>query len=281
MITGNTGALSSSNADFQRSILDLYNERVKEIILFLTFINDMAATDTRIIAYNNTTIEDADFNISTNSDDTLDHILTKLNQKQIHSNVKNILSSSLILMLYNLVESITLKCLRLIHTNINSENLHFNEAIEEIQKIWLDNQDKVLKSQKKPMDLPTIVSALKTIIDNATIELPIASEEKGGNISGNELVNITRTRYKLYTNEPIFMDHGIRALNKTKDDRNHLAHGNKSFVGVGTSYIIGFSYNNVGNNNYTENLQNNTIRCMEEFLGYVEGYIERKGYKNS
>jgi hypothetical protein len=184
-------------------------------------------------------------------------------------NVKLVLTlkSAAMLLLYNLVESTVSNCLNSLHQTISEESCNYEQLIEEVQKVWLKYQYKVLNEQNN-INTGQLHWMIDILISTKCIELSLEEGEKltasqfSGNLDDKEVVKIAK-------NYKINFDKSCPNLTVIKNKRNQLAHGELSFADSSTRHSI----------QYMEILKNNTVDFMQQFMDAVEDYIAHKRFK--
>jgi hypothetical protein len=184
-------------------------------------------------------------------------------------NVKLLLTlkSAAMLLLYNLVESTVSNCLNSLHQKISEEGCNYGQLIEEVQKVWLKYQYKVLNEQNS-INTGQLHWIIDILISTKCVELSLEEGEKltasqfSGNLDDKEVVKIAK-------NYKINFDKSCPNLTVIKNKRNQLAHGELSFADSSTRHSI----------QYMEILKNNTVDFMQQFMDAVEDYILHKRFK--
>ena len=151
---------------------------------------------------------------------------------------KNLLpciKASIILMIYNAVESTCTKCLIKIHEKINEKQANFNSLNDKLKKIVLSYYNRLLNSQRSANDFNVKISyeleKLDFIMGNSKFFLTFQEMSKfyslySGNLDAKE-IRSTLEKYDIDFSET------NTELQTIKKDRNNLAHGAKTFEDVG------------------------------------------------
>lgn len=184
------------------------------------------------------------------------------------------LKASGILLLYNLLESTVIMAIDYIHIAISTEdNLIYQDAIDEIKKIWIEcrynnfkNQDDGAEQLLKHMQ--DIINDRIVIFDSNDRKREYLNKLKGVNFSGKIDAQQIRKFAKKYGFEVNKRVEGKRLI-QIKAKRNQLAHGELSFNDCGTIYT------------FSELMQfkKETVLFLKEFLLKVEKYLNHKKYK--
>ena len=145
------------------------------------------------------------------------------------------LRSTSYLLLYNLIESTIYNSITNIFDVINDDRLKYFEIIEDVQKYWLNNLYKHDDKKRKDTIIETIMKIANQIFtDNITL----ASNEinYGGSLDAQTIFATAKSMKIEVGNIRRIYDaatHG-QTLMEVKKKRNWLAHGEKSFIEVGS-----------------------------------------------
>lgn len=188
----------------------------------------------------------------------------------IDTELTNILKANTFLLLYNLVESTIRNLLWDIFLALQQDSVEYSQLVDEIKRVLIE--------RKISLDLfstnDTITNQVMKVLNAAFNDFAALhpSEKKdiyleGGNL-GFEQIQKTFKKYGI-TN--ITQNHSTQPeyFNKTKANRNHLAHGEKTFKECGKDYT------------FAELREYNDSICefLERIMGVVESYIQQKSYK--
>lgn len=188
-----------------------------------------------------------------------------INKTTLYTNLK----SSMILMLYNLVEAITSKCIQEIHFEINNSNKKYNDFNKEIKLILVRYY---YHCCEKKNDINNITKDLTELIEftkeNRSVSIEYENFIKfypmiSGNLDAREIRKILQKYGLKFLNE-------CPKLKLVKDYRNKLAHGEMSFEEVGRDLSF-------------EELQvmlKETFSFMDDMINSVDEFITKKKYLN-
>ena len=161
-----------------------------------------------------------------------------LSLTQGKENIMPSLKASIILMLYNAIESTCSKCLQKIHETICSESLGFNKLSKNIRKILLTYYDKSINTpsfqNKEKSKIDYEIDKIEYLLSYKNFGLSYEDMKKNfqlfsGNLDDDEIKNV----FKKYG---IKMKENERVLGRIKNERNDLANGRKTFEEVGRDY---------------------------------------------
>jgi hypothetical protein len=188
------------------------------------------------------------------------------NTKNINADLFKVLKANTFLLLYNLLESTVRKSIEHIHLSINQDNIKYKETIVEIQKIWVAYKYENFRKIGTDAMFQTWIDMVEDIIavEYQDYNKKVKSSGLSGNVNQIVVKNIAQ-KYKFETNTRVI---GNR-LNLIKMKRNHLAHGNITFVDCGKDYV----YSDL------KNIKRETILFLYEFMAKIENYTDNKKYK--
>lgn len=230
-------------------IYEEYNKRKKETEFFLSII-DM---------YEQNMFNDAFTKLYTKDDlEFIDYL--------------KIIKSSLVLMLYNLMESSISLFLQYTYEEFNKENLTFKETSNEIRNLYLERitQNCFTKTSSYQTYEKTIKEISTNIADDIILELDKKVFEISGNIDGEYInkiseklgLNFKSSSKSIYKEYPLY-------IGRIKDDRNKLAHGEESFLVKGQNYT----------SKDLRNYFNEICTIFDELWNHFDKYVKEKKYK--
>lgn len=228
------------NEDFQ--------ERKNEIVNILSYLKYMEKErSTNDSIEKNMEVGDVDFN--------------KL-QKTI--------KASILLMLYNLVESTLTNCLNEIHDVITESTIPYNKLNNSIQTLFLAYHIESMKKKGGRDDQASIMRDLIFLLKeerNISITYQELNSVYGlysGNLDGKKVQSVLR-RYG------VEVSLHTQPLETIKSLRNKLTHGELSFEDVGKDAHLG----------QIDDYVDKTIKHMEDVIRCVETFIQAKDYCKS
>lgn len=136
------------------------------------------------------------------------------------------LKATFYLVLYNLVEATVREGVRSIYHKISDEGLPFHELNEKLQEIWWQSHHESITST--PRD--SLISKVYEVYCLCKTESSPTFQDFIAGVSGNLDAEGVRSVCRKYGIETIADGRDLKAI---KDNRNWLAHGNKSFSEVG------------------------------------------------
>ncbi|MCU0351177.1 MAG: MAE_28990/MAE_18760 family HEPN-like nuclease [Flavobacterium sp.] len=234
------------------TIRDEYEKRIIEVDSFYEILNIIELENPRIIAYN----------LEEEKEDLL----------QISSKKIDTLRSTAYLLLYNIIESTVYNSVALVFDTINDNGLKYFDIIEELQRYWLNNLYKHDDKKKKETIVDTIMNVAVQIFNN-TIALATNEISYGGSLDAKAIFATAKSMkidvanvHRMYS-ENI---HG-QTLIDVKKKRNWLAHGEKSFIEIGSSTTL----------LQLQEAKSHVFDFLNEFISSVEAYIANEQYKIS
>ncbi|MDI9312329.1 MAG: MAE_28990/MAE_18760 family HEPN-like nuclease [Limnohabitans sp.] len=232
-----------------------FDNRVDEINSFFEILNIIELEKPHICA------------INLKSEEANQKVVLDVNSSKVDT-----LRSTTYLLLYNLIESTVYNSVISIFDEISDNGLKYFDIVEDVQKYWLNNMYKHDDKKKKETIIETIMNVTIQIFNN-TIVLASNKINYGGSLDAKAIfatansmkINIGNV-LKIYDENK----HG-QTLIEIKQKRNWLAHGEKSFIDVGSTSSFG----------QLEEVKTNVLDFLREFISAVETYIIKQQYKKT
>jgi hypothetical protein len=232
------------------TIKDEFNNRVNEINSFYEILKIIELESPKLTAYD----------------------LTESIEKTIIINSSKIdtLRSTSYLLLYNLIESTIYNSITTIFDKIKDDRLKYFDIIEDVQKYWLNNIYKHDDKKKKETIIETIMKIANQIFNN-TIELATNEINYGGSLDAQTIFATANSMKIDIGNIHRIYDKSIHGqiLIDVKKKRNWLAHGEKSFIEVGSSSTF----------SQLDDAKKYICDFLEEFIKSVETYITNRHFQ--
>ena len=153
---------------------------------------------------------------------------------------------------------------------ISDKGLKYFDIVEDVQKYWLNNLYKHDDKKKKETIIETIMNVANQIFNN-TIALASNDVNYGGSLNARTIFKTAKSLNIDIGNVRRIYDentHGI-TLNDIKQKRNWLAHGEKSFIEVGSTSSF----------NQLKEAKDYVVAFLSEFISAVETYIINQRFK--
>lgn len=232
------------------TIRDEFNKRVNEIDSFYEILSLIELESPKISAY--------DIN------ESIEKIIV-INPAKIDT-----LRSTSYLLLYNLIESTVYNSITTIFDEIKDNRLKYFDIIEDVQKYWLNNIYKHDDKKKKETIIETIMKVANQIFTD-TIELASNEINYGGSLDAQTIFETAKSMKIEVGNIHKIYDKTIHGqiLIDVKKKRNWLAHGEKSFIEVGSSSTF----------SQLEDAKKYICDFLDEYITSVENYITNKHFK--
>lgn len=200
------------------------------------------------------------FDITANQEKTL----------SVNSSKIDTLRSTSYLLLYNLIESTVYNSITNIFDEINDDGLKYFDIIEDVQKYWLNNLYKHDDKKRKETIIETIMKVANQIFSD-TITLASSEISYGGSLDAATIFATAKSMKINIGNIHRIFDKTIHGqiLIDVKNKRNWLAHGEKSFIEVGSS------------STFSQLVDAKKYICdfLGEYINSVEEYVYNKRYK--
>lgn len=180
------------------------------------------------------------------------------------------LRSTSYLLLYNLIESTVYNSITNIFDIINDDGLKYFEIIGDVQKYWLNNLYKHDDKKRKETIIETIMKIANQIFTD-TITLASSEINYGGSLDAQTIFATAKSMKIEVGNIRRIYDEAIhgQTLLDVKKKRNWLAHGEKSFIEVGS--LSTFSQ--------LDDAKKYICDFLNEYITSVEEYIAKKHFK--
>jgi hypothetical protein len=232
------------------TIRDEFNKRVDEINSFYEILSLIELESPKISAY--------DINNS------IEKVIV-FNSAKIDT-----LRSTAYLLLYNLIESSVYNSITSIFDEIKDNRLKYFDIIEDVQKYWLNNIYKHDDKKKKETIIETIMKVANQIFTD-TLELASNEINYGGSLDASTIFETAKSMKIEVGNIHRIYDKTIHGqiLIDVKKKRNWLAHGEKSFIEVGSSS----TYSQLNDS------KNYICAFLDEFIKSVETYVTNKHFQ--
>ena len=236
------------------TIREEFDKRVTEINSFYEILSIIELENPRISAYKveEETVSETELQINSSKIDTL--------------------RSTTYLLLYNLIESTVYNSVVSVFDEISDKGLKYFDIVEDVQKYWLNNLYKHDDKKKKETIIETIMNVAIHIF-NDTIALTSTEINYGGSLDAQTIFATAKSmRIDIASVHRIYdkNKHG-QTLIEIKQKRNWLAHGEKSFIEVGSTSSF----------TQLQEAKDYVFTFLSEFISSVETYIANQHYKIS
>jgi hypothetical protein len=181
--------------------------------------------------------------------------------------------ASAVLVLYNLIESMTSKLLKLIHDKVMNDNFSYFEFNDSIRKTVFVYYKKILdendteKYHSRIEDFYFLINN-KNKINLRYDELTDIYQLFSGNLDAREIRNIFKNKYGFKLNEN---ELNAPVLKRIREGRNKLAHGNISFEEYGRDLSIPDLLS----------MKDKVFKFIDALIVKVELYLSGKIYKKT
>ncbi|BBD55036.1 hypothetical protein PCC7805_01154 [Planktothrix agardhii] len=224
-----------------QTVFEEFHTRVHEVNQYFVFLEGLIQENTKLAV------------LGDNGEQTI---------KAIDSNLAKTLKANAFLLLYNLIESTMRNAIEAIFTEISSQRISFDVVRIEIKKIVIHN------FKKRSPD--HVHSRLR----NISVDIITAGFQKrelfSGNVDRDEIIKVARNYGFSFDTDYSKTKHGEH-LYDIMQNRNDLAHGNKSFAEIGQNTSI-------------EDLlkvKQEVIEYLQQILQNIQQYLENQEYLDS
>lgn len=182
---------------------------------------------------------------------------------QPHNNeLIKVFKANVFLLLYNLAESSIKQSLTEVYDTISSENLTYQDVIDEIKKIWIAQKHDNFRNIGTENIFIAINQLAFEIIDIRFDSAKVIS----GNIDGRKIKEFS-TKHGFSDRTHRNANNGNK-LHQVKMQRNNLAHGNISFAECGRNYSVG----------QLRDTKKEVILYLRNILRNIKKYLDDREY---
>ena len=224
----------------QTVILD-FNTRVEEVNKYFNFLEQLSTENTKLAVLEN------------NGEHRI---------KPIDSELEKTLKANGYLLLYNLVESTMRNAIEAIFEELKSSRVSFNSLRIEVKKIVLYNF-----KNRSPKNVHSRITDISTDIIKAGFN---RRKLFSGNVNREQITKTAREYGFSYDTDHAKTKHGEN-LDAVMENRNDLAHGNKSFADVGKEVTI----------EDILQIKDEVVEYLRQILINIENYLENQEYLHS
>lgn len=184
---------------------------------------------------------------------------------EVDDDLSTILKANCFILLYNLIESTVRKSIEMILETLYNERVSFKSLSIKLKQIWISQHILPLKKGIDAITYDKIHNLMFDMADHIVNEHIMRLEADCIRISGN----IDAKEIRSIANQIGFESpENGRDLLTIKVKRNHLAHGEKSFIEVGRDYSI----------NDLIAFKDRTYAHLEDVIQKITTYISNKNY---
>lgn len=174
--------------------------------------------------------------------------------------LSRILKANTFLLLYNLIESTVTNTIKAIVNAVVTEGLTYEELSTNVKRLWIKHSVREIKNISQIFD--KVQTLASKIADRELLTIGHECVNISGNIDAKKIREIAaQIGWSQSENgEDLLI---------IKNKRNHLAHGQFTFVDVGKDYTI----------SELKQFKTNTERYLEDVLDKVDEFISQKKFK--
>jgi len=191
--------------------------------------------------------------------------LNKIEDDTTYSSDMSILKSQALIMIYNLIEGSINKGIEYIFDSITDCNLKHHELSDDIRVMWLRYFN--LHLDDKGQNKKSLENLDKFVNDIVEINLEnFRKSNKSYFSSGTLDSNAIKKILKKFSIDCNFSEYQLQII---KNDRNFLAHGEKSFTEVSQTKST----------SDIDNMKNKIIDYLDKYILLIEEYVNNEKYK--
>jgi len=158
---------------------------------------------------------------------------------KIDEQLVKILKANAFLLLYNLIEATVKNGIWEIILAIKNDNITYDKLKKELKEVWLSQKIKLAFKSRDEEVVKKVYKIVESVLNNS-LDFYTTKEYirfESGNLSISTIQKTTR-KYGVSTKVSINHSDQEEAFIKTKIERNHLAHGDKTFATCGKDYPL-------------------------------------------
>lgn len=186
----------------------------------------------------------------------------------LDADLQAILKANFFLLLYNMIESVMKSAISEIYSVIINEGLPYSGLKDSVRELWIKKSIRDMKEASPN----TYQDVVRDMIDHALRNSVMALDQEHTPISGNLDARKIREICDVFgiSHTVARRARGGNKLLTVKNERNALAHGDKSFVECGRDYTV----------EDLKEIKNQTIWYMAGIIRNVSLYILTQKYKS-
>jgi len=179
-----------------------------------------------------------------------------LKEKELTSDFLSTQKASYYLILYNFIESVVSRSIDFVHKKLETENLGILDLSEQLRKV-------ICKQMRKNLN-HGLLDGMEITLDKACVRVFYKKRELiNGNLDHKEI----RLLSKEYGFDMSAKTDG-KNLSRIKDNRNHLAHGETSFIEIGKKTSV---YE-------LKEISEEVFLFLKGYLDSLEKFVDERGY---
>lgn len=182
-------------------------------------------------------------------------------EREVSDSLSKILKANGFLLLYNLIEATIRRSLVAVFNAVKSENLSYKDLSDKMRDLWIKQETKSIQDINQ--NRSKIKELAEAVLNNLFLEIKPDTISISGNIDAREIRHISEQIGCSTVADG-------RKLKSVKDNRNKLAHGEKSFSEMGRDISV------IDLIQYRDEVK----IYLDAVLTQVENYINSKGYKH-
>lgn len=173
------------------------------------------------------------------------------------------------LLLYNSVENCVRAAFAALYERLRLSGVRFGDTTNDIQEIWLRQRMKVsAETANASTYLKLMTATVRLVSDETPIQLDPSSLPISGNLDSGLIRDLCK-RHGIALVVPRRLKGGVD-LDTVKQQRNALAHGDKSFAECGRDYGL----------EDLDRIFERTRQYLMSFLKSVSAFEQRKAYRS-
>lgn len=210
-------------------------------------------------------------------------VMDKENNNNFYNKYAQSIKSKFVIMLYTMLESVIMQSLQDIFDHIKQNKIHFHDLHDNMKKIYFKAKIKNKERHFNAILADNLIEVIEQL-NNGIVEIKLKKDFNNENPFNSGSLNYKNIKDNilamLISSDDI--DGNINKFNKcfkiniqetigiNTEDRNKLAHGEKSFQDFGSNITV-----SILKKRYIS-----IVIFLRKYLRSIEYYIINKGYKN-
>ena len=182
-------------------------------------------------------------------------ILGNIVEQEIDVTLSTMLKAHGFLLLYNLIEATIQNSIMAILNTIHASSITYKQLSDKLRQMWI-------KQELNSFDNDKVLSIIDKILNDEVLKFEARCFHVSGNIDAQKIREIME---RIGGNRIV----DGRELKTIKDNRNHLAHGEFSFVEIGQKYTVKDLFD------YKESTQ----KYLDQVLKEIQDYVSNSNFK--
>jgi hypothetical protein len=189
------------------------------------------------------------------------------NELRTTNELKQVLKSNCILILYNLIEGVVSKSIEYVMDSINDQEIKYGDLKPGLKQIILKSTTKIKKNDFKDRNVD-LVNYLDSVFDEI-FDFEMNKENKKIIMSGGGNIDARFIREEIAAKLHMRFSRKEDCLVSIKNDRNSLAHGSKSYISCSRDKTL----------RDIKKDKTKVFTYLKNYVNAITKYVDNEGYK--